>query len=102
LKRYQQAQRLHFITFSCYRCAALLASVAARRIFEQAAGMHSSFARFRFAEQNGIGTQDDIVQGRVSVMVDHRGRGSRSETVGQSDCRAVYALYGAARLALDA
>jgi len=35
LKRYQQAQHLHFITFSCYRRAPLLATAAARRIFEQ-------------------------------------------------------------------
>ncbi len=35
LKRYQQAQHLHFITFSCYRRAPRLATAAARRIFEQ-------------------------------------------------------------------
>jgi putative transposase len=35
LKRYQQANHLHFITFSCYRRAPLLATLSARRIFEQ-------------------------------------------------------------------
>jgi putative transposase len=35
LKRYQQARCLHFITFSCYRRAPLLASPESRRVFEQ-------------------------------------------------------------------
>ena len=35
LKRFQQARCLHFITFSCYRRAPLLASPEARRVFEQ-------------------------------------------------------------------
>jgi putative transposase len=35
LKRYQQAHCLHFITFSCYRRAPLLASPEARSVFEQ-------------------------------------------------------------------
>ncbi len=35
LKRYQQADDLHFITFSCYRRAALLKDASARRMFEQ-------------------------------------------------------------------
>ncbi len=35
LKRFQQARCLHFITFSCYRRAPLLATPAARRVFEQ-------------------------------------------------------------------
>lgn len=34
LQRYQQAGHLHFITFSCYRRAAKLGTVAARRAFE--------------------------------------------------------------------
>jgi putative transposase len=35
LKRYQQAGELHFITFSCYHRQPLLATPAARRIFEK-------------------------------------------------------------------
>jgi putative transposase len=35
LKRFQQARCLHFITFSCYQRAPLLATPEARRIFEQ-------------------------------------------------------------------
>jgi len=35
LKRYQQAQCLHFVTFSCYHRTPLLVSPDARRIFEQ-------------------------------------------------------------------
>jgi putative transposase len=35
LKRYQHAHCLHFITFSCYQHAPLLASPEARRVFEQ-------------------------------------------------------------------
>ena len=35
LKRFQQARCLHFVTFSCYRRAALLATPEARRIFER-------------------------------------------------------------------
>ena len=35
LKPYQQAQTLHFITFSCYRRLPKLKTVHARRIFEQ-------------------------------------------------------------------
>jgi putative transposase len=34
LKRYQQARCLHFITFSCFHRAPLLASPQARRVFE--------------------------------------------------------------------
>ena len=35
LKRYQQADEFHFITFSCYRREQLLATLPSRRIFEQ-------------------------------------------------------------------
>ncbi len=35
LKRYQQAHHLHFITFSCYHRAPLLATPEARHIFER-------------------------------------------------------------------
>ena len=35
LKRFQEARCLHFITFSCYQRAPLLASPEARRVFEQ-------------------------------------------------------------------
>jgi len=36
LKRYQQTQHLHFITFSCYRRLPYLQSVRAKRLFELA------------------------------------------------------------------
>ncbi len=36
LKRYQQARKLHFVTFSCYRRQPLLASARAKRLFEVA------------------------------------------------------------------
>jgi putative transposase len=35
LKRYQEADDLHFLTFSCYRRAPLLATPQARRVFEE-------------------------------------------------------------------
>ena len=35
LKRYQQADDLHFLTFSCYQRIPLLATPQARRVFEQ-------------------------------------------------------------------
>src|SRR2546427_13171052 len=35
LKRFQQARCLHFLTFSCYRRAPLLATPRSRDIFEQ-------------------------------------------------------------------
>ncbi|MGZ4732634.1 MAG: transposase [Terriglobales bacterium] len=35
LKRFQEARCLHFITFSCYQRAPLLASPEAPRVFEQ-------------------------------------------------------------------
>jgi putative transposase len=35
LKRYQQADHLHFLTFSCYRRMPLLATPQARRVFEE-------------------------------------------------------------------
>ncbi|PSH03635.1 MAG: transposase [Acidobacteria bacterium] len=35
LKRYQQAGHLHFVTFSCYKRAALLNTPLAREVFEQ-------------------------------------------------------------------
>src|SRR5271155_5169577 len=35
LRRYQQTGALHFITFSCYRRQARLASSQAKRVFEQ-------------------------------------------------------------------
>jgi putative transposase len=35
LQRFQQARCLHFITFSCYRRAPLLAALQSRRVFEQ-------------------------------------------------------------------
>lgn len=35
LKRYQEADDLHFLTFNCYRRAALLATPQARRVFEE-------------------------------------------------------------------
>jgi putative transposase len=35
IKRYEQAHCLHFVAFSCYHRAPLLASPDARRIFEQ-------------------------------------------------------------------
>lgn len=35
LKRFQETRNLHFITFSCYHRAPLLATPEARRIFEQ-------------------------------------------------------------------
>ena len=35
LKRYQEARCLHFITFSCYRRAPLLANPSARNLFQQ-------------------------------------------------------------------
>jgi putative transposase len=34
LQRFQQTRQLHFITFSCYRRSALLATPQARRVFE--------------------------------------------------------------------
>jgi len=34
LKRYQQTQQLHFLTFSCYRRLPYLSSVRAKRLFE--------------------------------------------------------------------
>ncbi len=36
LKRYQRAQQLHFITFSCYRRQRYLDRVGAKRCFENA------------------------------------------------------------------
>jgi putative transposase len=38
LKRFQQSRQTHFVTFSCYHRRPLLATPAARRIFEQALG----------------------------------------------------------------
>ena len=36
LKRFQQSQQLHFVTFSCFRRKPKLGAAAAREIFEQA------------------------------------------------------------------
>ena len=36
LRRYQQTQQLHFITFSCYRRLPLFRSIRAKRLFEVA------------------------------------------------------------------
>jgi len=46
LKRYQQTQHLHFVTFSCYRREPLLASFRAKHVFELA--LEQARRQYRF------------------------------------------------------